>query len=494
MRKIFLILFLFSYCADAQNPTVFGKTVPLDSRNITVETRTYPLSNGGYITSNMVDTTRQYLTVSYDNLENYFKVTRENFLKNDIRQNAVSLYLTKESSGGFPIINFDTGNVFTGDVSSVLRLDDLIGKSKMIDLPDPNIFLNPIKFFSYADRGEVVYKNREEISSFVFYDHELLSKNGTSLAIEKTIVSGSISPLISAMSGNGAYTVRQGVYEQVWQGSDGSNWATLTAPRKSEAAKFVLNTSANLAENNTNGAFVINTGGNSFSFHTSGSIGIVGWDKSIGTLSLAATLIETDAQIIQNGLFKSTIGIAVSDANDLLKLSIGENVQGFFSSNKNGRTGIVIENLNTDSNSCAAITIRQQGITNWIGTMSQNSLSKLYSPGSLVMKSEGDILLSTSSPINGNYGQLRFAVDNNEIARFTRSSLLIGTILEISSSALTVESESQGVLFPRLTAGQIKYIVKPEEGLLMYNKDRKKFWFYDGRRYQELCSRSIPDL
>jgi hypothetical protein len=123
-----------------------------------------------------------------------------------------------------------------------------------------------------------------------------------------------------------------------------------------------------------------------------------------------------------------------------------------------------------------------------------NSNSKIYSPGSLVIRGEGDIVLSTSSAINGNYGQLRFAVNNNEIARFTDASLLIGTMFEISSSALTIESSSRGILLPRLTTEQIRNISNPEEGIMMYNKDRKKYWFFDGNTYQEMCSKPILDL
>lgn len=356
-------------------------------------------------------------------------------------------------------------------------------------------YILPTNYSGFTDRSEAVYKNKNEIVSFEFHDHELLNDEGVSLSLLKTVVSSAMSPQFSAGPGNGAYIIHQAIYKESWVGSDTSEWARLSAPSSSEGVSFALFSSANVAGNNTNGAFVINTvGNNSFSMRIVGATGIIGWDNAMGTMNLNASLIETNADIIQNGIFKSNTSIAVSNSGDLSKLSINENIQGYFSSSHYGTTGVVIENLNADPNSSAGITIRQQGANSWIGTISETSNSKLYLPGSFVLKSKGDIVLSTSSAINGNYGQLRIAVNNKEVARFTGVSLLIGTLLDVSSSALTIESDSRGVLLPRLTTEQIRNISYPEEGVIMYNKTRKKFWFYNGEQYEEVCSKVITDL
>jgi len=48
------------------------------------------------------------------------------------------------------------------------------------------------------------------------------------------------------------------------------------------------------------------------------------------------------------------------------------------------------------------------------------------------------------------------------------------------SAILDVQSDSKGLLIPRLTADQMNQITSPALGLLVYNKDQNVFYYYDG--------------
>lgn len=56
----------------------------------------------------------------------------------------------------------------------------------------------------------------------------------------------------------------------------------------------------------------------------------------------------------------------------------------------------------------------------------------------------------------------------------------IGTTTPDNSSILDIESNSQGVLLPRLTTAQRNAIVNPANGLLFYNTDLAEFQFNNG--------------
>jgi hypothetical protein len=59
----------------------------------------------------------------------------------------------------------------------------------------------------------------------------------------------------------------------------------------------------------------------------------------------------------------------------------------------------------------------------------------------------------------------------------------IGTQTPASSAALDIKSSTKGFLPPRLTTGQIKNIVAPDEGLIVYNSTMKRPCFYNGIRW-----------
>ena len=56
----------------------------------------------------------------------------------------------------------------------------------------------------------------------------------------------------------------------------------------------------------------------------------------------------------------------------------------------------------------------------------------------------------------------------------------IGTTDPDASAVLELESESQGMLTPRMETAQRTAIVSPAQGLLVYDTDVNSFYFYNG--------------
>jgi hypothetical protein len=72
------------------------------------------------------------------------------------------------------------------------------------------------------------------------------------------------------------------------------------------------------------------------------------------------------------------------------------------------------------------------------------------------------------------------------IAKFTNGNLLIGTSTNITSSKLTIDSTTQGVLIPRMTTTQINAISSPATGLEVYNTTLAQPCFYDGSGWRRV--------
>jgi len=62
---------------------------------------------------------------------------------------------------------------------------------------------------------------------------------------------------------------------------------------------------------------------------------------------------------------------------------------------------------------------------------------------------------------------------------FIKAQVGIGTTSPDGSSVLDIDSNSSGVLIPRLTNLQMNNIVNPAEGLVVYNKTSDSFWYYN---------------
>lgn len=67
------------------------------------------------------------------------------------------------------------------------------------------------------------------------------------------------------------------------------------------------------------------------------------------------------------------------------------------------------------------------------------------------------------------------------VSMYTFSQVGIGTTTPDASSALEIESTSQGLLIPRMTEAQRLAITAPATGLLVYETDtRPGFWYFNG--------------
>lgn len=70
------------------------------------------------------------------------------------------------------------------------------------------------------------------------------------------------------------------------------------------------------------------------------------------------------------------------------------------------------------------------------------------------------------------------------------SQVGIGTSNPDSSAILEVESDSQGMLTPRMTTAQRNAIANPADGLLVYDTDESAFYFYKNSSWSKLESES----
>lgn len=63
-----------------------------------------------------------------------------------------------------------------------------------------------------------------------------------------------------------------------------------------------------------------------------------------------------------------------------------------------------------------------------------------------------------------------------------------------TSAILDVKSPSKGILVPRITKTQINSIFQPAVGLLVYQTDKEKgFYFYNGIKWSLLLTTSTQD-
>lgn len=351
---------------------------------------------------------------------------------------------------------------------------------------DAAILDSLITYTGYTNRSEIFYKGKE-VSGFEFSDHELFNDSGYRLPITTLRASNTLSSWLSAAEGNGVYISHQAVYQEDWKGADQSLWASLIAPSTDQGTSLTLYSTANRVGMSGSGAFVINTGSNNdFSIGAAAAEGFIGWSNKGGKIVFSASEIETGAPI------HTTTSITVSQG-DLDRPLLSNSIQAYFGSSANSATGILIDNTSLGTEARSGITIRQNNVANWIGTYGMDSSSSLYLPGSLVLRSQGagGILFAAVSDAKGLDGQIRFAVNESEIARFTNTSFLLGTVEEEPSAVLTIESISRGLLLSRMTSIQRKSIKYPKAGLIVFDTTLHKLVVYNSNKWEVLCSQEI---
>ena len=67
----------------------------------------------------------------------------------------------------------------------------------------------------------------------------------------------------------------------------------------------------------------------------------------------------------------------------------------------------------------------------------------------------------------------------------------IGTSTPHASAALEIKDSTKGILIPRMTMVQRNAIANPAEGLMVYQTDSTKgFWYWDGGKWMEVSNNS----
>ena len=67
----------------------------------------------------------------------------------------------------------------------------------------------------------------------------------------------------------------------------------------------------------------------------------------------------------------------------------------------------------------------------------------------------------------------------------------VGTNTPHTSAALEVKDSARGILIPRMTTTQRTSIASPAEGLMVYQTDGSKgFWYYDGTIWKNVSASS----
>lgn len=67
----------------------------------------------------------------------------------------------------------------------------------------------------------------------------------------------------------------------------------------------------------------------------------------------------------------------------------------------------------------------------------------------------------------------------------------IGTLNPHPSAALDITDSSRGILIPRMTMAQRNAVHNPAEGLMVYQTDSSKgYWYFDGSEWKNVANTS----
>lgn len=73
------------------------------------------------------------------------------------------------------------------------------------------------------------------------------------------------------------------------------------------------------------------------------------------------------------------------------------------------------------------------------------------------------------------------------IANVNAQNIGIGTTTPNSSAALEIKDSTRGILIPRMTIAKRNLIIAPAEGLMVYQTDSSKgYWYYDGAAWKNI--------
>jgi hypothetical protein len=252
-----------------------------------------------------------------------------------------------------------------------------------------------------------------------------------------------------------------------------------------EGTGNVVSESANLFWDNTNGRLGIGTSSPSAFLDVKGNaIFGTGNAVSVGSdqvLTLRSSTTTSRFYLQNSGTGTNALsGVSFDLSNSIFEIT-NRQASGTIALITNGAermriasTGNVLINTTTDAgfkldvNGTAIfrsnITLNSNAL--YIGT---NSAMQLYTASS-------DIYID-----NGNTSRkIIFNCAGSGQFQFNNGNVLVGTTSNIVSSKLTIESTTQGVLFPRMTTTQKNAIATPATGLQIYDSTLNRPCFYDG--------------
>ena len=221
---------------------------------------------------------------------------------------------------------------------------------------------------------------------------------------------------------------------------------------------------------------------NKFGLMLTGNSGAIGWEDGVNKqLVINASEITTNGTLHSSNFILSNRGLVVSD--QLLVTSENpEFMQGYFFS-KEKQSGLLISNVSDELNALAGLYIKQGKVTNFIGTTSSKTSTQSFFGGSFLMESNSPngIVFNAKSFNNGDNhtDAISFASNNFVFARLGwDGSFNIGPGAMNSSAAFSVRSNNKGVILPKMKSREIRNIINPEEGLIVYDLDLHKYCFY----------------
>ena len=182
--------------------------------------------------------------------------------------------------------------------------------------------------------------------------------------------------------------------------------------------------------------------------------------NTVGTYNLdvnGTARIQTDATVTGNlfmGVTTSSYRVTVQSANNDVTSS-----------------SIYLNNTNAGTAAASYLTLGASGASSWIGNYSSVHSNPAWAGRMVIgMTSSGNgITLSASG---GASQDIRFAVQAGEVLRMTSTqNVLIGTVTDVTTSILTLNSSTKGFLPPRMTQAQREAISSPATGLVVYQTD-----------------------
>ena len=156
--------------------------------------------------------------------------------------------------------------------------------------------------------------------------------------------------------------------------------------------------------------------------------------------------------------------------------------------NQNGGTQSLVSNFNNNASAYASFKITSSSGSSEIGRFSASSTPiKIISASDTFIYSAtaGDIALLNDFAT----GKIKFSAGASATAQmtiFNTGNVGINTTTDVSSSKLTIESTTQGVLFPRMTTTQKNAIASPSAGLMVYDTTLNLMALYNGTTWTTL--------